>query len=367
MASRKASKQGQRRADQIAVPLGLQMQDIRPVQRVLERAPALVESAEELLMAVKAESTLVGYKSGGERFKRFLREHRAGEGITEEVMVHYLLQLNAERASVAIINQVKPAITAMMELAGLDTSFFTPRVDMLIDGAKKLAGSRRGPVKKAEEVELELLKNMVRVYLEPYKDDIFRVNVFRFRVIIRVLVEYYTMCRQSDYRQLQAKHIERDGEDLLVTFPGAKNDQMHEGRSTMLIRNNELLCPVTWMELYYKRFGMKFGVYGGDHTPLHCRINNDKGRRYALKEQDVASAATATEGLNELLKEMGIVGHRITDKSFKSLGVTRTMQNGASAEEVAMLGRWGTVDMPMRYKHNSREFKKAIARKVPYQ
>jgi hypothetical protein len=54
----------------------------------------------------------------------------------------------------------------------------------------------------------------------------------------------------------------------------------------------------------------------------------------------------------------------VTDKSFKSLGVTSTLKAGADTEDVMYQGRWKSPAMPLRYKINSDQFKKDIAKKV---
>ncbi len=56
----------------------------------------------------------------------------------------------------------------------------------------------------------------------------------------------------------------------------------------------------------------------------------------------------------------------VTDKSFKMLGVTSMLEKGAQFEEVALHGRWRSIDMPLRHKHNSEQFKLSTASKVPY-
>ena len=56
----------------------------------------------------------------------------------------------------------------------------------------------------------------------------------------------------------------------------------------------------------------------------------------------------------------------ITDKSFKMLGVTSMMAAGLSAEEVALHGRWKSAEMPLRYKHNSTEYKFSISQRIPF-
>ena len=53
------------------------------------------------------------------------------------------------------------------------------------------------------------------------------------------------------------------------------------------------------------------------------------------------------------MTEMGLSAREVTDKSFKLLGVTEALKAGMTLEEVAQHGRWRTMEMPLRYKHNS--------------
>ncbi len=79
-----------------------------------------------------------------------------------------------------------------------------------------------------------------------------------------------------------------------------------------------------------------------------------------------ASIGKAREELKKLLEDMGVNSSGVTDKSFKMLGMTNTLEAGTPAEEVALHGRWRSTEMPLRYKHNSQEYKKRTAAKVPY-
>jgi hypothetical protein len=106
---------------------------------------------------------------------------------------------------------------------------------------------KRQPTKKAGEVTLGMLKAMVNKYITPFKDNIGAVT--------KMVVEYFTFCRFADYKELQAKHFEEVGVDLLVTFPSSKNDQYHNGQSTLLNRNGSNLCPVKIVKIYFKRLG----------------------------------------------------------------------------------------------------------------
>ncbi len=88
---------------------------------------------------------------------------------------------------------------------------FTQRVDRWISAVKWLAAKKKLPVQKAGEVTLQDLKDIVDRVVIPFKHSVY------FRIVIRLVIIYFTFCRLSDYLELKAKHIE-DGEDLVITF-----------------------------------------------------------------------------------------------------------------------------------------------------
>jgi hypothetical protein len=42
--------------------------------------------------------------------------------------------------------------------------------------------------------------------------------VFKLRTIFRLVVEYFTFCRCSDFRKLQARHVRKVGDAVEFTF-----------------------------------------------------------------------------------------------------------------------------------------------------
>jgi hypothetical protein len=91
------------------------------------------------------------------------------------------------------------------------------------------------------------------------------------------------------------------------------------------------------------------------------------GSRHYADRKHTRGASLARENLHDLQRRVGQDPTRITDKSIKMLGVTKTIEAGASTREVAHQWRRRTEDMPLCYKHNSLEYKKLIAGKVSHQ
>ncbi len=150
---------------------------------------------------------------------------------------------------------------------------FTQRVDRWISAVKRLATKKKLPVQKAGEVMLQDLKDMVDRVVIPFKNSISEIHPVRFPTgptVIRLVIIYFTFYRLSDYLEFKAKHIEEDGEDLVIIFTSAKNDQFQEGRSTVLAANGSNFCPVALVKMYYARFGLQFGLNQGDERALNC-------------------------------------------------------------------------------------------------
>ncbi len=186
----------------------------------------------------------------------------------------------------------------------------------------------------------------------------------KWRPVFTLVIEYFTFCRFSDLQQLQAQHFRRVGPNIEICFPAAKNDQMHEGQTTMLAANGTEFCPVKVTEMYFRRLGLKFHGEGPDSRYVFCKIRKVGQTRQPTGTKP-ASSSVARANLQEMLREMGVRGKGVTDKSFKMLGVTKMLEAGATTGETALHGRWRTPDMPLRYKHNSANYKLMLAKMVP--
>ena len=79
-----------------------------------------------------------------------------------------------------------------------------------------------------------MLKSMVDKNVTQFKNNIEEADIFKMRCVTKMVVEYFALCRFADFQQLKKKNIEEVGEDLQITFPSSKNDQYHNGQSTLL-------------------------------------------------------------------------------------------------------------------------------------
>ncbi len=120
---------------------------------------------------------------------------------------------------------------------------FTPTTDLILKGAKRQARARSGPAKKAPALSpVKLASVLAKIY--PIDDLVGMACPVRLRTAFRALFIYHTLCRYSCFSKFQAKHFEPVDNDILVTFPSSKNDQMHRGQQSCLVAIDSPLCPV---------------------------------------------------------------------------------------------------------------------------
>jgi len=139
-------------------------------------------------------------------------------------------------------------------------SSFTPTIDLLLKGAKRRVCACSRPVKKAPTLfPVQLASVLAKIY--PPDDHVGLACPVRLRTAFQALFIYH-LC----FAKLQAKHFESVGDDVMVTFPSSKNDQMHRGHQSCLAAMNSPLCPFRITKLYFRRFGLCMGVDQNDES-----------------------------------------------------------------------------------------------------
>jgi len=343
---------------------GIAVNELDPISGILDRQPDLYNVFDQLVKQPLAKSTVAGYANHVNKFKHFCAEQNyEAERVTEQALLHYLGQLVKLGTTVATLHQTKPALELYVKLVMGSTEVFTERVQVLWESAERNAALVRPPVKKAPQAPLQLLRDIVNRYAAPFYDNPMGADPVKLRTVARIVIIYFTACRGADYRELQAKHLEWVDNDIMVTFPKTKTDQLHNSERTLLQARVGALCPVKVLVTYLHRLGIRIGAGAGDQTYLHARIRKVAGRGYVPEAQ--GSMSLAREGLEKILVEMGLGKKAATDKTFKMLTVTEMLEAGVPVEVVALHGRWRTQDIVLRYKHNSVAFKRYTASLVP--
>jgi hypothetical protein len=332
---------------------------------VLQVEPTLQASMLACLSAAKSKGTVKNYSATVRRFESFCHLHgHQYPYFTSEAITQFILQQDVRQTGAAFICTIRPALTYLEKAMNRPTAI-TPTIGLILEGAKRRARARAGPVKKAQPLEPEDLATILLAVFPP-EDTIGLADTVEMRTAFRSMIEYHTLCRFDCFSHLQAKHFELIKDDIMITFPMAKNDQLHQGQQTCLAAApGSDLCPVRITKLYFRRFFLRFGEKENDSSFVNFQLRHQTMRLVPILNKSICRT-TATSDLRKLCAKHGISGaDKVTDKTVKVTGVTQAFTLGASETEVCHGGRWKTSAIPLRYKLNTYNFKKTIALKFP--
>jgi hypothetical protein len=220
--------------------------------------------------------------------------------------------------------------------------------------AKRRASEIKPPTKRAGQLPDDILHRLFPVCFEPCVKDKKSSNPILLRTYVRDVIIYFTFCCFNCYSKLRAMDLEDNSDSIEITFPSAKNDQYHKGRTTCVVSNDSEVNPVEIIRTYFRLCRFKFGRANGDKSYLNCVMRRSKAGWFADGKRDI-SYATSTKTVQDMVSAVGMNATGIMDKSFKMLGITRTVNKGAALDDVALHGCWLTTLMPLHYKHNSIE------------
>ena len=350
---------------EVVVPFGLETDTSSLLGEIVASDASLSESVKGLMAHAKAAGTMVNYECTTRKFAAFCKAKQyTYPDFSEKAALHFVVQMDKDGASLGTLSQIKPALALVEKLAGKQGSSFTATVDVMLNAAKRRAAESKPVVQKAGRLPDDTLQRLYPVHFLPHLRGDKMADPVMLRTFVRTIVVYFTFCRFSCYSRLRAMDFEDTGNSILITFPFAKNDQFHKGNSSCLVSNGTDIDPVKIVREYFRLCGFRFGMENGDTSRPNCIMRRCKGGWKADGTRGV-SYTTGTNNLRAMMAMVGIHVARLSDKSVKSLAVTKAMKKGMSADNAREHGRWKTVDMPLHYKSSSLEHKEELASKVP--
>ena len=346
-------------------PFGLKSDTSDLLSDILKADSSLKDSVTGLMSQAKSEGTMDNYERATKKFENFCSEKNYTYPVyTEQSVLHYVIQLDKDKASMGTLCQVKPALTLLEQLSGSGKSAWTDIVNIFLVAAKRRAAIVKPTVKKAGILPDDTLFRLHPECFMPHEQKQKGADPVKLRTFVRAIVVYFTFCRFNCYSKLRAEDFEDLGDSIQITFRSAKNDQYHNGQSTFVVENDSEINPVHIIRTYFSLCGFKFGQANGDRSLVNCVMRRKKGAWLADGRRGI-SYSTATRDIRNMLSSVGIFVDKASDKSFKMLGVTMTLESETALENVRDQGRWRTLSMPLHYKTNSIQFKKHVASQVP--
>ena len=97
--------------------IGWEEPGMRPVANIVRQNPQLADSVKEIMEGALAFSTMKTYQRAVTRYQNFCEIFGYDRSdITEQSILHYVSYLRQQRVTNSVLNQVKPALTLLLEL-----------------------------------------------------------------------------------------------------------------------------------------------------------------------------------------------------------------------------------------------------------
>jgi hypothetical protein len=176
--------------------VGWDLPGMEPVGELMRENPDHKNFAQEIMNNVLSKSTIQSYQGAIRKYQDFCDSvHHDQAEFSEKILLHYLTFLLKNNASIAMVKQVKPAISLLLDMYGGGKSVFTDKVDRWLSAVKRLAAKRKPPpTRKAGQVTLQDLKDIVMLVVIPHRDSITGIHPTQFRTVIRLDIIYLTFC-----------------------------------------------------------------------------------------------------------------------------------------------------------------------------
>lgn len=325
------------------------------------RRPALRDRLEGLLSSSIAPATLRSYRRVQACFEAFcVSRGFPHPEFTSASVMEYLVHLQDERVGVAFVCALKPALCLQLKFQlRLPSSVFSPVVDTAIVGLKRIAAARRPEVRKMRPLSGPDLLLLFNVLVQPYLPVIALIPLQNIRTMFRASLTFYTFCRFRDFNALRVRHFSPlPSGAVMVYFPEAKNDQLHQGNSTPLPCSAPFPDPVYITKLFFERAGFVLAENSVDSSFVNIVIDP---KSKAVVPGRRLSYSRALADLKAACDLAGIGGVAIGEKSAKVGGVTTALASSVSLVDLAAHGRWRTTDIVLHYRADSVAHKVAVA------
>ncbi len=203
----------------------------------------------------------------------------------EQAVLHYVIQLDKDKTSMAMLGQLKPSLTLLEELSGTESTAWTSMVSVFLVSAKRRVTEDKPVVKKARVLPDNTLFRMYPTCFQSHEEGLKSADPVKLRTYVRAVVVFFTFCWFSCFTKLRAED-EDLGDSIQINFQSSKNDQFHNGQTLFVVTNDSIIKPVHIIRTYFRLCGFKFGLANGDKVSSELRHEKKKvglARRW-LKE-----------------------------------------------------------------------------------
>jgi integrase len=259
-----------------------------------------------------------------------------------------------------MVEKLHAAVSYEHKLRFMPSPTENPSIKLLMKAVRRKFTKPRNPVQPLDLSHL-LQLNLHLENLE--KSD----NLIVWRTVWRMNMLYYTMCRFSEINCLKINDVQIHQEPSLhisIQICKSKTDQNGQGDIKYLypVTNNKYLCPVRLTQKYLDRLSLHLGAGHRYQGYLQPRVHRDVKRNMQIPIPDkLICYSTSLEESKALLGKLGILG-RFGEHSGRRGGASAAAQNGASIQEVQVLGNWKSSSCAQKYVEQTASQKEKISR-----
>ncbi len=243
----------------------------------------------------------------------------------------------AEGAGYLFFAKLLPNLRLSEKVLDVEHTVLTPLVCCAVEGVKWQQVKERGIVKKATGYSWAIFVDLIEKEVVPHADTPDRVDAFHFRPLVRAAVIYFTLCRFDDFKRLTDKEVTDEGSYIKPVFTHSKNDQFGDNSFSMITERPESpACPVQLIQLYFQRFGLRFG---GSGKLMNFQLRKERGSHSALTQYSLCQSY-ATKWTRQLLAKHGYDPTSFTENSNTVQGTTDLLDAGEQVPHVKVFGCW---------------------------
>jgi hypothetical protein len=233
-----------------------------------------------------------------------------------------------------------------------------PLVCCAVERVKRQRVKERGDVKKATGYSWAIFVDLIEKEVVTHADTPDRIDAFHFRSLVRAAVIYFTLCRFDDFKRLTDKEVTDVGSYIKLVFTHSKNDQFGENSISVIPERPESpACLVQLIQLYFQRFGLRFG---GSGKLLNFRLRKERGSHSALTQYSLCQS-NGTKWTRQLMAKHGYDPTSFTEKSNKA----RAVDDRSSGHGGAGAVLHGFRTLALHYRALSIQFRLSAASRFP--
>ena len=291
---------------------------------------SLRERMKKTVLSSRATSTTTSYIRSLRKWKEFTEKHNVNYFPADPVYVALYLQHVAESTkSLQSVESTFYAIRWAHKLSGISSPTDNSTVQMVVEGAKRVIGTRK--TNRKEPLKLEHLNGIIaKSNLE---------NVVHLRNICMYTLAFSALLRFDDLIRIRRSDLQFNEGFLRIIITKSKNDQLREGNEVVISELPNPHSPVPLLKRYLSRLLIPENCTKFSFRPLL----KSKGNHRLFNEDRHFSYTTFREQLKADLIDIVEDPSMFSTHSLRAGGATLAANTGLNDRIIQRHGRWKSM------------------------